>query len=69
MKLMTKLSTREKQVLRLIADEHSTNEIADKLDLSPHTIVSYRRNLLSKLNVRNIAGMVRVGLESGLIAI
>lgn len=61
------LSQREQQVLNLIAYEHNTKEIADKLLLSPHTITSYRRKLMSKMRVRNIAGMVRVGYEYGLL--
>ena len=67
MKLLSKITTREKQVLRMIADEHNTKEIANKLNLSPHTIVSHRRSLLVKLNVKNVAGLVRKGLESGII--
>lgn len=61
-----KLTTREKEVLKLIAQEYTTQEIADKLFLSKHTIESYRKNLISKLSVRNLAGLTRYAIESGL---
>ena len=61
-----KLTGREKEVLKLIAQEFTTQEIADKLFLSKHTIESYRKNLISKLNVRNLAGLTRYAIESGL---
>ena len=60
------LFNREKQVLNLIAFEHSTKEIAQKFFLSPHTIISYRRNLLEKLGAKNIAGLVRMSFEQGI---
>ncbi len=65
--IQEKLSRREHQILRLLAYEYSTPEIADKLYLSPHTVVSHRRHILTKLAVRNTAGMVRVAFESGLL--
>ena len=62
-----KLSEREVQVLRMVAYEYTTNEIAKELYISPHTVLSHRRNLLTKLKVKNAAGMVRKGFEMGLI--
>jgi len=61
-----KLTGREVEVLKLIAKEYTTQEIADKLFLSKHTIESYRKNLISKLGVRNLAGLTRYAIESGL---
>jgi DNA-binding NarL/FixJ family response regulator len=61
------LSSREKEILRLIADEFTTGEIAKKLFLSTHTIETHRKNMLSKLNVRNSAGLIRYAVEHGLI--
>ena len=58
-----KLSRREKEVLALIVSEHTTAEIAEKLSLSKDTIETHRRRLLTKLNVRNTAGLVRVCME------
>lgn len=65
--LITSLSKREKEVLKLIAEEHTTQEIADKLFLSKHTIESYRKNLISKLDVRNLAGLTKYAIKLGLL--
>lgn len=61
------LTEREKEVIRLIAKEYTTREIADQLFLSKHTIESYRKSLISKLDVRNLAGLTRYAIEHGLI--
>ncbi len=60
------LSKREIEVLKLISQEFTTHEIADKLFLSAHTIDTHRKNLLSKLNVKNTAGLVRYAITKGL---
>ena len=60
------LSKREKEVLTLIAQEFTTQEIADQLFLSKHTIESYRKNLISKLDVRNLAGLTKYAIKLGL---
>ncbi len=61
------LTDREKEVLKLIAEENTTQEIADILFLSKHTIESYRKNLISKLNVKNLAGLTKHALKMGLL--
>lgn len=61
------LSKREKEVLKLIAEENTTQEIADILFLSKYTIESYRKNLISKLEVRNLAGLTKYAIKLGLI--
>ncbi|MBQ4913672.1 response regulator transcription factor [Maribacter sp. MMG018] len=61
------LSKREKEVLKLIAQEFTTQEIADQLFLSKHTIESYRKNLISKLEVRNLAGLTKYAIKLGLV--
>ncbi|WBL21354.1 response regulator transcription factor [Zunongwangia sp. HRR-M8] len=66
-KPVVKLTKREKEVLKLIAKEYTTQEIADELFLSKHTIESYRKNLISKLQVRNLAGLTRYALENGIL--
>ena len=58
-----KLSRREKEVLQLILNEHTTQEIADKLFISFGTVETHRRNMLIKTGTRNTAGLVRVALE------
>jgi len=62
-----KLTDREQEVLKLIAEEFTTQEIADQLSLSRHTIESYRKTLFSKLNARNLAGLAKHAMRLGLI--
>lgn len=62
-----RLSRREKEVLQLIVDEHTTQEIAEKLFISFGTVETHRRNILSKLGARNSAGLVRIALEYQLL--
>lgn len=64
---VTDLTRREKEVLRLIVGEYTTQEISEKLFISLNTVESHRKNLLSKLNARNSAGLVRIALEKGLL--
>ncbi|GLR17316.1 DNA-binding response regulator [Portibacter lacus] len=61
--LFPKLSRREKEILALIVDEHTTAEIAKKLFISFGTVETHRRNMLNKLGLRNTAGLVRVAIE------
>ncbi len=58
-----KLTKREIDVVTLIAKEYTTQEIADQLFLSKHTIESYRKTLISKLNVRNLAGLTKYAIK------
>ncbi len=62
-----KLSRREKEVLALIVKEYTTPEIAEKLYISMKTAESHRANLISKLNVRNTAGLVRAAIQYKLL--
>ena len=61
------LSDREIEVLRLIAQEHSNIEIAEKLFISVRTVDTHRRNLLEKLQARNTAGLVKYAIEKGIL--
>ena len=62
-----KISRREKQIIKLITEENTTAEIADKLCLSVKTIEAARAQLLLKLNVRNVAGLVRYAYENNVL--
>ena len=66
-KNVPKISRREKEVLELIVQEFTTVEIAEKLFISLKTVESHRSNLLSKLGVRNTAGLVRFTFENNLL--
>jgi two-component system, NarL family, nitrate/nitrite response regulator NarL len=61
------ITDREKEVLALIAQEFTTAEIAEKLFISPHTVESHRKNLISKLGVRSAAGLVKYAVQIGLV--
>lgn len=61
------LTKREEEVLRLIAQENTTQKIADQLFVSPLTIETHRRNLMQKLSVRNMAELIMVSTQNGLI--
>jgi len=64
---MPKLSRREKEVLKLIAEEMTSSEIAEKLFISLKTVESHRKNLHQKLDVRNTAGLIKTAIQKGLI--
>lgn len=64
---LTELSSREKEILVLIANEYNTAEIAEKTFISLNTVNTHRRNLLSKLNAKNTAGLVKYAVENGLV--
>lgn len=63
------LSPREKEVLQLIAEEHTSAEIARLLFVSEKTVEKHRASLMEKLNVRNLAGLVRVAVQYRLVDI
>lgn len=63
----TVISPREKEIIQLIADQYTTNEIAEKLFLSTHTVESHRKNILLKLGLKNAAGLVKYAIHKGLI--
>ncbi|MCE7996046.1 MAG: response regulator transcription factor [Roseivirga sp.] len=61
------LTKREIEVLKLIANELTTNEIAEELFISTHTVETHRKNLLSKLGFKNSAGLARFAAKNGLV--
>ncbi len=61
------LSAREREILELIAQELTTQQIADKLFLSQKTIESHRYSLLQKMDVKNTAGLIKAAVQRGLI--
>ena len=65
--LVPVLTQREKEVLRLIVEEYTSQEIADKLFISLRTVEGHRLNLLQKLDAKNTVGLVKVALQMGLI--
>jgi DNA-binding NarL/FixJ family response regulator len=65
-KALEGLSPRELQVLRLVAEGKTSKEIAVLLDLGLQTVRSYRKTMMKKLNVSNVAGLTQLALSAGL---
>lgn len=61
------LTAREIEVLKLITQEQSTAEIADKLFISISTVETHRANLMKKLGVKSAIGMVKFAIKHGLV--
>lgn len=66
---MVDLNERETEILRLICQEYTNIEIADKLFLSVRTVEGYRTRLFEKIGSRNIAGLVIFAIKRGIITI
>ena len=60
------LSPREVQVLRMVAEGKTSKEIANMLDLREQTVRSYRKTMMKKLGINNVAGLTQLALSSGL---
>ena len=65
----TQYTLREQEILHLIVYEYSTREIAKKLYISFETVKSHRKNLMTKLDAKNVAGIVREAITRGLVDI
>ncbi len=65
--VFSKLSEREIEILKLIAQGFSSTEIGDKLFISPRTVDTHRNNIIHKLEVNGIAGLIRFAIENKMI--
>jgi PAS domain S-box-containing protein len=61
------LTTRQRQVLRFMAEGRSTRDIATRLNLSVKTIETHRGHLMSRLKLKSVAGLVRYAVSLGLV--
>lgn len=66
-KVKEELTEREKQILIMTSQEFTQQEIAEKLFISPNTVVYHKRKLMLLLDVKSVAGLVRKSAEMGLI--
>jgi DNA-binding NarL/FixJ family response regulator len=62
------LSPRQREVLRLMADGHSTREIAQLLRISVKTVEAHRGEMMRRLGIRHVAGLTRYAVRVGLVA-
>jgi DNA-binding NarL/FixJ family response regulator len=61
------LTAREREVLKLIAEGNTNQEIADALHLSRKTVESHRANIMRKLDLHDVTELVKYALRTGLI--
>jgi DNA-binding NarL/FixJ family response regulator len=62
------LSDRECEVVTLIAEGKSYTRIAEELNLSSHTVIAHRRNIMQKLGVNNTAAVVLYAVKNGFVS-
>lgn len=62
------LTTREREILNLIAKEMSNEEIANKLFISERTVETHRRNIFTKTKTKSIVGLIKYAIKNGLIS-
>jgi DNA-binding NarL/FixJ family response regulator len=63
---LERLSSRERQVLQMLAEGHAVAAIAATLSLSPKTVETYRSRMMEKLEIHDMATLVRFAIQSGL---
>jgi DNA-binding CsgD family transcriptional regulator len=66
---LEQLTPRQREILKLIAEGHSSKQIAQMLDAGAKTIDSHRANIMERLGVRNVPGLVRFAIRFGLVSI
>lgn len=66
---IAELTPRQQEVLRLIAARHTTKDIAHRLNISVKTVESHRAQLMERLNIHDVAGLVHYAIRMGLISI
>lgn len=65
---LEKLTPRQREVLQLVAEGHSTKEIARRLGVSVKTVETYRSQLMDALDIHDIAGLTRYAIRKGLVS-
>ncbi len=63
-----RLTPRQREILQLVAEGHSTKDIARKLDLGIKTVETHRAKLMRRLGVHHVAGLVRYAIRVGLVS-
>lgn len=65
---LAELTTRQREILQLIAEGHSTKEIAGILDVSVKTVETHRMRLMDRLDIHDVPGLVRFAIRAGLVS-
>lgn len=63
------LSPREREILQLVAEGNTSQEIAERLSISPKTVDTYRSRLMHKIRVEDMAGVVKFAIQHGVISL
>ena len=66
---LERLSPRQRVILRLIAESYNTKEIAGILEISIKTVETHRARLMDRLDIHDVAGLVRFAVKHGLVAL
>jgi DNA-binding NarL/FixJ family response regulator len=66
---LERLPPRQREVLQLVAEGHTTKEIAKKLEISPKTAEAYRGELMKALDIHDIASLTRYAIRTGLVSL
>jgi RNA polymerase sigma factor (sigma-70 family) len=66
---LEKLSSREREILQLVAEGKTSQEIAERLSISPKTVDTYRSRLMDKIGVEDVAGLVKFAIQNGVISL
>jgi DNA-binding NarL/FixJ family response regulator len=66
---LSSLSQREREILKLVADGHSSAKIGNLLHLSPKTVDTYRSRMMQKLHVTDLAGVIKLAIQHGLTSL
>jgi DNA-binding NarL/FixJ family response regulator len=67
--LLAGLTPRQREILTLIAEGHSTKDIARRLNISVKTVESHRAQLMERLDIHDVAGLVRYAIKKGLVKV
>jgi DNA-binding NarL/FixJ family response regulator len=67
--LLETLSPREREILQLVAEGKTSQQIGEKLFISPKSVDTYRSRLMHKIGVEDVAGLVKFAIQQGLISL
>lgn len=66
---LQKLTSREREILQMIAEAKKSREIAERLCISSKTVYTHRRNIMEKLRAKNVADLTRIAIKNGLTSV
>lgn len=66
---LSRLTSRQREILQLVAEGQTTKDIARRLDLSPRTVETHRAEIMDRLQVRDLPGLVKLAIQGGLVKV